>query len=280
MASFLVLAAPLGACVQTPEQAGFFSRLWSNIAGIFSSPSSHACESKKDNCLFCQIYAGKKPATVYDKNKQTIVIRSLSGGVLAIPHGHIASLKELREDNKDQLVDTLLYAAHVARTNPEFSKKFYHAAEFHTGRRAYQTQFHIHMHMKFLDLAPAVSNIDRVFDAQQAQILAENDIARVYLVKKLGAENNKAGNSAGNNNGDADTQLHVRFKKPVAHLDKLDNSDPAANRKYATRIVDGLLLATQTIARLYPDCDYVTEITNAASPTLGGQTLDIRITLK
>lgn len=279
MASLLILAAPLGACA-APEQAGFFSRLWSNITGIFSSPSSQACESKKANCLFCQIYAGDKPAKVYGKNDSAMVIRSLSGGVLAIPRSHIPSLKELREDNKDRLVDTLLYAAHVACTSPAFSNRFYHAAEFHTGARAYQTQFHTHMHMKFLNLIPAVYDLDRLFDAKHAQILAENDVARLYLVKQQGIENNNTRNSARTSDANADIQLRMRFKKPVPHLDKLDSSNPVANRKYAARIVDGILLATQTIARLYPDADYVTEITNVASSSLGGQTLDIRITLK
>jgi diadenosine tetraphosphate (Ap4A) HIT family hydrolase len=312
MASLLVLIAPLTAMAVCPcEQASFFELLWrnirSNISALFTKPSpEEACDLKRledqahvpgnsisfsgdqvgesqagelqaaklrtyqhqDNCLFCQIYADKKPATVYDKNGQAIVIRSLSGGVLAIPHSHIPSLKELSESNKEHLVDTLLYAAHVARKNPEFSKKFYHAAEFHTGRRAYQTQFHIHMHMKFLDLMPAVCNVDKLFEKCSRVVLAENDVARVFELFTR--------------EGDvlSPSQLRVEFTKPVPHLDKLDSSDFAANRKYAARIVDGILLATQTIARLYPDCDYVTEITNAASTSLGGQTLDIRITLK
>jgi histidine triad (HIT) family protein len=101
-----------------------------------------------DNCIFCQIIAGKLPVSEVYRDEQVIVFMSLQqfteGHVLVVPIRHLTNIYELTDDLAGPLLAT---AAHMARVLKRTFKadgmmlwQFNEAA-------GNQVVFHVHMHV-------------------------------------------------------------------------------------------------------------------------------------
>jgi len=108
-----------------------------------------------NDCLFCQIVAGKIPSSRVHEDEQVIVFKDLypkaSVHLLVVPRLHVASLNELTAAH-DGLV------AHMLRLLPELARKQGLADGFrtiiNTGPGGGQEIFHLHIHLLGGDTLP------------------------------------------------------------------------------------------------------------------------------
>lgn len=251
--------------------------LISIITGLFAVGFLYhkkQAESKQDislishsNCLFCQIGKGLKPAKIYAQSNNAYSMRSLSGGILAIPYKHIASLNCLDVSHVKDLADMLVLASKTA--HKQFASKQYQSAYFHTGSRAGQTQFHIHMHMSLRDTKEPVK---KVLPDKESRLIAENnyDAGLPYRsVPELRLIDEGPQACVYVIPGDQELLVHIR--KPTGHLASLTYEG-------AEQIAYALVLATRALKEHYPSKDYQTHIVDAIDDD-GLPTVTIRIRL-
>lgn len=237
-----------------------------------SADDSHGCshdvtDKIQNNCLFCQIGKGLKPATIYVQNNSAYIMRSLSGGILAISYKHIGSLNCLEVSQVKDLADMLVLASKTA--HKQFAPKQYQSAYFHTGSRAGQTQFHIHMHMSLRDTKISVK---KVLPDKESRLIAENNYdtgSPYHLVPELRLIDEGPQACVYVIPGDQELLVHIR--KPTGHLASL-TYDGAEQIAYA------LVLATRALKKHYPSKDYQTHIVDAIDDD-GLPTVTIRIRL-
>ncbi len=101
-----------------------------------------------DNCVFCDIIAGKIPATIIaDTHKDIIVIADRSPKApihyLILPKKHIADLRTAETTDGILLGQILLVARDIAAT---FGKGAAFRLIFNNGPEAGQTVHHMHAH--------------------------------------------------------------------------------------------------------------------------------------
>lgn len=101
------------------------------------------------DCLFCKIINGEIPAKIVAENDHALAFRDInpqaSTHVLVIPKVHIASTRELNDDNVDALSHMALLANEISDTE-EISEDGYRWV-INTGANGGQTVFHIHLHL-------------------------------------------------------------------------------------------------------------------------------------
>jgi histidine triad (HIT) family protein len=104
---------------------------------------------KTSGCLFCQIVARERPATILYEDKDCIVIEDVHpmspAHVLVMPRAHIASLKDCTEEDQALLGHLLLVAAQVAGSKGIRDSGF--RTVINAGAGAGQTVFHLHLHV-------------------------------------------------------------------------------------------------------------------------------------
>ena len=100
------------------------------------------------DCIFCSIVAGDAPATIVDEDEHTVAFMDIHpwtpGHALVIPREHHKNLYEIDEETLCQ----------VMTASKRLSLKVRDALNAHgvnllnsTGRAAWQTVFHFHVHV-------------------------------------------------------------------------------------------------------------------------------------
>jgi histidine triad (HIT) family protein len=101
-----------------------------------------------DDCIFCQIIAGKAPASVVYRDEQVIAFMSLQqfteGHTLVVPIRHVKDVYELPDDLTAPLLST---AARIARVlKRDFKTDGMMLWQFNEPAGG-QTVFHLHIHV-------------------------------------------------------------------------------------------------------------------------------------
>ena len=104
---------------------------------------------KMFGCIFCQVAAHKKPATILHEDEQCVVFRDINPKapvhLLVVPRKHIPSLNENLEGDKALLGHLLTVAAGVARDQGIDGTGY--RTVINTNAEAGQTVFHLHIHI-------------------------------------------------------------------------------------------------------------------------------------
>ncbi len=102
-----------------------------------------------DNCIFCRIINRELPSTIVYENDKVLAFKDINPvvafHVLIVPKKHIASIKDINEDNGSILTDVHIAANRIAEENG-ISDKGYRLIN-NCGAGAGQTVFHLHYHM-------------------------------------------------------------------------------------------------------------------------------------
>jgi len=99
-------------------------------------------------CIFCQVAAGQKPATIFHEDDRCVVFQDINPKapvhLLVIPRKHISSLNEENVD-ENLLGHLLAVAAKMAREKGIDGSGF--RTVINTNAEAGQTVFHLHLHV-------------------------------------------------------------------------------------------------------------------------------------
>ena len=102
-----------------------------------------------NDCLFCKILAGKIPATIIDQSDHALAFRDINPQapthILVIPKTHIASTRELTDENSNCLVEVAKLAQKVS--DSEGIQKSGFRWVINTGDDGGQTVAHLHLHL-------------------------------------------------------------------------------------------------------------------------------------
>jgi len=100
-------------------------------------------------CIFCNIVAGKVPATILHQDDQVIAFRDISPQapthLLVIPKEHITSLVELSAEQKGILAHLVSVAKELAKKEGVAEKGF--RLVMNCGREGGQVVPHLHLHL-------------------------------------------------------------------------------------------------------------------------------------
>ena len=101
-----------------------------------------------DDCIFCAIVAGDAPATKVDEDEHTNAFMDIHpwtrGHALGIPKRHAENVIEVSEED---LAHTMLAARRLATRSKERLGADWINLLNSTGRAAWQTVFHLHVHV-------------------------------------------------------------------------------------------------------------------------------------
>ena len=99
-------------------------------------------------CLFCQIAAGERPATVVYRGDDVIAIRDINPQapthILIIPTKHIVSVAEATVEDEG-LIGRLMTTAREIAQQENLSKGY--RLVINNGSQAGQSVFHLHVHL-------------------------------------------------------------------------------------------------------------------------------------
>jgi histidine triad (HIT) family protein len=99
-------------------------------------------------CLFCQIVAGERPATIVYRGDGVIAIRDIHPQapthILIIPTKHIVSVAELAVED-EELIGRMITTAQTIAQQENLSKGY--RLVINTGAQAGQSVFHLHVHL-------------------------------------------------------------------------------------------------------------------------------------
>lgn len=102
-----------------------------------------------ENCIFCQIIAGKAPANIVYQDDQVTAFNDQKPAapvhLLIVPNRHIASLNEAAPADEGLLGHMVIVAAKLAKEN-QISVDGYRVI-INTGPNANQSVFHVHIHL-------------------------------------------------------------------------------------------------------------------------------------
>lgn len=100
-------------------------------------------------CIFCQVAAHEKPATIVYEDEQCVVLRDIRPQapvhLLVIPRKHVTSLNDNLEDDKLLLGHLLTVVARMAKEQGIDGTGF--RTVINTNAEAGQTVFHLHIHL-------------------------------------------------------------------------------------------------------------------------------------
>jgi histidine triad (HIT) family protein len=102
-----------------------------------------------ENCIFCQIAAGKVPADIYFQDEGVLAFRDIHPvaptHLLIIPRRHIATANEFSEADSALIGRLPVTAAQIAR-ELRVEQSGYRLV-MNCNRDAGQTVFHVHLHL-------------------------------------------------------------------------------------------------------------------------------------
>lgn len=101
-----------------------------------------------DNCIFCQIVNGLKPANFVYKNKNAMAFHDIRPEapvhILIVPRKHIRTINDITEEDRGIIADVFYIARDLARQmNTEKGYKLL----FNVGRSGGQIIWHVHLHL-------------------------------------------------------------------------------------------------------------------------------------
>ena len=101
------------------------------------------------DCIFCSIIKKEAPATIVYENENIIVFENIKPSapihLLMVPKKHIASVNEIKEEDKDLIGNLFLVAQEVARLK-NIKNSGYKLA-VNVGRDGGQEIDHLHIHL-------------------------------------------------------------------------------------------------------------------------------------
>lgn len=102
-----------------------------------------------ENCIFCEIIAGKAPSSIIFEDEIVLVLMTIgpvnTGHAMVIPKKHFANMAEMDEETGAHLFKVTMRTAHAIR---ESGVKFEGINLFLAdGEAAFQDVFHLHMHV-------------------------------------------------------------------------------------------------------------------------------------
>jgi histidine triad (HIT) family protein len=102
-----------------------------------------------NDCVFCDIVAGRRPATIVARGPSTVAFRDVNPQapthVLIVPRQHHADAASLAEA-APEVMGELVTVAHRCATQDGVAAEGYRLV-LNTGRDAQQTVFHVHLHL-------------------------------------------------------------------------------------------------------------------------------------
>jgi histidine triad (HIT) family protein len=101
-----------------------------------------------DECIFCQIVAGRKPAAIVYQTETVLAFRDIAPQapthILIVPRRHIANVADLSAEDAPLMGDLIL-AARAIGDQEGVSDGF--RLVINSGRPAGQSVFHLHVHL-------------------------------------------------------------------------------------------------------------------------------------
>lgn len=102
-----------------------------------------------ENCIFCKILTKEIPSEIIYEDEDLVIFKDINPQakhhLLIVPKKHIDTIKDLKEDEADEiLVGKMVLAARNAAK--ELGLKGYQLL-FNVGKSAGQIIFHIHLHL-------------------------------------------------------------------------------------------------------------------------------------
>lgn len=102
-----------------------------------------------ENCIFCKIINKEIPTTLLYENGDLVAFNDIhpraKTHILIVPRKHIDTIKDLKEDEQDELLVGKMVLA--ARDIAKQKKLDGYNLVFNVGRSAGQIVFHIHLHL-------------------------------------------------------------------------------------------------------------------------------------
>ena len=102
-----------------------------------------------NECLFCKIIAKEIPSEMVFENEHVVAFKDIhpkaKTHVLIVPRKHIDTIKDLKEDEADEILVGRMALA--ARDIAEQQKLPGYKLLFNVGREGGQIIFHIHLHL-------------------------------------------------------------------------------------------------------------------------------------
>lgn len=109
------------------------------------------------DCLFCKIIAGEVPSTEVASTEQSYAFRDINPmaptHVLIVPRRHVATADDLRAEDAEELMDVLLLAQQVARSEGlivegvDPAERGGYRLVFNVGTDAGNLVPHLHLHV-------------------------------------------------------------------------------------------------------------------------------------
>ena len=103
----------------------------------------------ESDCLFCKIVSGEVNADVIYSNDEVVAFRDINPQapthVLIVPRRHIATINDLKNDNRDD-VSALYLAARDIAQEAGIADSGYRVT-MNCNEAAGQTVFHLHLHL-------------------------------------------------------------------------------------------------------------------------------------
>jgi len=102
-----------------------------------------------EKCIFCQIIEGQTPAQIIHQDEEMVAFKDINPKapvhILIVPRHHIASVSDLKEEDKE-LVGQMILTGQLLATKLGVDKVGYRLV-FNTGPHAGQVIDHIHLHL-------------------------------------------------------------------------------------------------------------------------------------
>lgn len=101
-----------------------------------------------ENCLFCQIVNGQKPAKIIYSNENVVAFHDIRPEapvhILIVPRKHIRSINDITEEDRDIVAEMFYVARDLAKQlNTEKGYKLL----FNVERGGGQIIWHVHLHL-------------------------------------------------------------------------------------------------------------------------------------
>jgi histidine triad (HIT) family protein len=104
---------------------------------------------KSQDCLFCEIVQGKRPATILHQTERVIAFKDIRPQapihLLVIPKEHIATLNDIAPEHQDLIGELFVVAKEMAQKLGVAEKGY--RTVFNCNRAAGQDVYHIHLHL-------------------------------------------------------------------------------------------------------------------------------------
>lgn len=103
----------------------------------------------EQNCIFCQIISGEKPAEFVYKGESVVAFKDIKPHapihILIVPRKHIRSINDLEEEDREIIAELIFRAQKIAEEQG-IAKSGYKLV-FNVERGGNQYVFHLHLHL-------------------------------------------------------------------------------------------------------------------------------------